>query len=52
MDPISLIFYACICGTLGWASPALGHPVIRLIIGAIVGLIAATVLPMIKGALY
>lgn len=49
MDPISLSFYAAICGTLSVAAPKLGGFLPRLGIGAIVGLVAAAALPWLKG---
>ena len=49
MDPIAMIFYAVICGVLGLAGPSLGRPVVRISIGAAVGIVAATVLPMVRG---
>ncbi|WP_227258013.1 hypothetical protein [Kangsaoukella pontilimi] len=50
MDPISLTFYAVICGILSLFAPSLGGRVPRLAIGAVVGIIAATVLPVIRAA--
>lgn len=52
MDPISIVFYAVVCGCLGAAGPKLGAFPVRLAIGATTGVIAAIVLPMIKGAMY
>jgi len=52
MDPIAIAFYAVICGCLSAVAPNLGGMPIRLAIGAIVGVIAALVLPMVKGVLY
>lgn len=55
MDPISMLFYAIVCGCLGWAGPKLGAPLVRLGIGAGVGVVAATVLPLVRdlmGAAY
>lgn len=49
MDPISLTFYAVICGVLSAVAPSLGGFLPRLITGAGVGLIAAAVLPLAKG---
>jgi hypothetical protein len=49
MEPISLAFYATVCGVLSVAAPRLGGIVPRLLIGAIVGVIAALVLPSIRG---
>jgi len=51
MDVIALSFYAVICGVLGWAAPNLGAPVVRLGIGAVVGVIAASLLPYVKAML-
>lgn len=48
MDPISLTFYAVVCGTLSAASPVVHSLPVRLVIGAVVGLVAATLLPFIK----
>ena len=48
MDPISLGFYASVCGLLGLAGPRLGAAPIRLAIGAVVGVLAVAVLPQIK----
>lgn len=51
MDIVTLAFYACVCGALGWAGPRLGAPVMRLVIGAAVGIAAAAFLPFVRGAL-
>lgn len=51
MDVMTLVFYAGICGALGWAGPMLGAPLVRIGIGAAVGIAAATILPVIKGAI-
>jgi len=51
MEPISLAFYAGVCGLLGVVAPRLGGFVSRLLIGGIVGIIAALLLPMIRGML-
>ena len=51
MDPVALIFYAAVCGLLSLAGPRLGKPMVRLGIGAVVGILAAALLPTIKGAL-
>ena len=52
MDPISLGFYAVVCGILSAVAPNFPRLPIRLGIGAVVGVIAATVLPWIKGAMH
>ena len=49
MDPISLAFYAVVCGVLSLAAPTLGSALPRLAVGACVGIAAAAVLPVIKG---
>ena len=49
MDPISLAFYAAVCGLLSLFAPNLGGRVPRLAVGAGVGVVAATVLPILNG---
>ncbi len=49
MEPISLAFYASVCGILSVAAPQLGGFVPRLLIGGIVGVIAAVILPFVRG---
>lgn len=51
MDPITLGYYAAICGTLSLASPWLGSMIVRLVIGVIVGLGAAAALPQVHAAI-
>ena len=51
MDPITLAFYAIVCGCLSAVAPNFPKLPVRLGIGALVGLVAASVLPMIKGML-
>ncbi|MEM9425553.1 MAG: hypothetical protein AAGA06_02525 [Pseudomonadota bacterium] len=51
MDPISLTFYAVICGLLSMFAPKLGGRMPRLAIGAVVGVAAATILPILRGTL-
>ena len=48
MDIITVSYYAFVCGMLGLAGPRLGMPVWRLIIGGVVGVLAATLLPAVK----
>lgn len=48
MEPISLAFYAVVCGILSVAAPNLGGLVPRLLVGATVGVIAAVALPIIR----
>ena len=49
MDPISVVFYAIVCGLLSLVAPNLGGYLPRLIVGAGVGIVAAFTLPMIRG---
>ena len=51
MDIVALAFYGIVCGLLGLAGPRLGAPVLRLGIGAAVGVVAASVLPLIRSVL-
>ncbi|WP_425100366.1 hypothetical protein [Tropicibacter sp. S64] len=51
MDIVSLGFYAMVCGLLGLAGPKLGRAPMRLAIGAVVGVVAVTLLPVMRGAL-
>ncbi|SMX38320.1 hypothetical protein [Maliponia aquimaris] len=48
MDPVSIAFYASVCGLLGLAGPKLGAAPIRLGIGAVVGVLAVSVLPWVQ----
>lgn len=49
MDPITLGFYALVCGALSAFAPASLKPLLRFGIGAVVGIVAATILPMLRG---
>ena len=48
MDITALVFYAAVCGLLSMWAPNLGGRASRLAIGAIVGVIAAALLPLIR----
>ena len=48
-DPTAMAFYAAVCGSLAAFAPSFGGRVMRAGLGIIVGLIAAAVLPMIRG---
>jgi len=48
MDPIAIAFYALVCGALGALAPRLPRLPVRLAIGAAVGVVAASVLPLLK----
>jgi hypothetical protein len=52
MDPITLGFYALVCGCLSAFAPRVPRLPVRLAVGAAVGLAAASVLPMLKGMLH
>ena len=49
MEPISLAFYAIVCGLLSVFAPNLGGVVPRMAVGAVVGIIAAASLPFVRG---
>ncbi|MEM9318597.1 MAG: hypothetical protein AAGA70_06290 [Pseudomonadota bacterium] len=51
MDPITLVFYAAVCACLSWAAPKLGAAWLRFGVGAAVGVVAATVLPLAREVL-
>ncbi len=48
MDPVTLTFYAIVCGALGVIAPGLGSLATRLIVGGAVGIVAAALLPIIR----
>ena len=52
MDPTTLTFYAVVCGTLSAVAPRMPRLPVRLAIGAVVGLVAASLLPWIKGTFF
>lgn len=49
MEPISLVFYAIVCGLLSIFAPSLGGTVPRMAVGAVVGVAAAAALPIVRG---
>ena len=49
MEPISLVFYAVICGLLSVFAPNLGGALPRMAVGAVVGIAAAATLPILRG---
>jgi len=51
MDPVSVLYYGAICGLLALFSPELGRAAARLACGFAVGLVAAALLPVLKGVL-
>ncbi len=48
MEPVSLIFYAVICGLLSVFAPNFGGVMPRMAIGAVVGIAAAATLPFLR----
>lgn len=51
MDPVSLVFYAVVCGGLAAAAPSFQSRRARLVVGTITGLVAATLLPLLRRTL-
>lgn len=51
MDIVALAFYALVCGALSIAAPQFGSPSKRMAVGAVVGIVAAAVLPIIRTAI-
>ena len=49
MEPISLVFYAIVCGLLSAFAPSLGGLPLRMAVGAVVGIAAAVALPFVRG---
>ena len=49
MDVFTLAYYACVCSVLGLFSPFLGRSTVRFVVGGIVGVAAAGVLPVVRG---
>ncbi len=50
-DPVTLFYYAIICGCLALASPRLRTMRTRLAAGLIVGVLAALLLPVLRGVI-
>jgi hypothetical protein len=50
-DQIALLFYAVVCGALAAFAPSIGGRALRAVTGAVVGIVAASVLPFVKAAL-
>lgn len=51
MDYLSMAFYGAVCGLLALAAPELGGRLLRLALGAVVGLVAAALLPLLHAGL-
>ncbi|WP_422370303.1 hypothetical protein [Hoeflea sp.] len=50
-DLTAIAWYAVICGVLSALAPSFGGRPVRLAIGGLVGIAAATALPMVRGIL-
>ena len=48
VDATAIAWYAAVCGALSALAPSFGGRIARIVIGGIVGIIAATVLPAIR----
>ena len=50
IDAVTATYYAIVCGCLAWASAGLSPSIVRLGAGAIVGIISALALPVLRHA--
>ena len=48
IDSTAIVWYAVVCGALAAFAPSLGGRGVRIVIGAVVGIIAASILPFLK----
>lgn len=48
MDPVSMAFYALVCGVLGVVLPPSLSRIVRFAVGAGVGIAAAATLPVVR----
>lgn len=51
MDPVTMVFYGVVCGVLGALAPNLGKRNARMVIGAIIGVVSAILLPAVRSAI-
>ena len=51
IDPAAIAWYAAICGALSAFAPTVGGRGLRIAVGAVVGVLAATLLPALRSAL-
>lgn len=51
MDVTAMAFYALVCGGLGAVSPRFPSLWHRVTVAALVGIVAAALLPLLRGAL-
>ena len=49
MDPVTLVYYGAICGCLAVVAPRFATPWPRFAVGVLVGLVAAGILPALRG---
>lgn len=49
LDTTSIAWYAAICGALAAFAPQLGSRLRRIVFGAAVGILAASLLPAVRG---
>ena len=47
IDTLTMGFYAVVCAVLAAAVPVFGSYIVRIVVGAVVGLVAAAVWPLI-----
>lgn len=48
MDPVTMTFYAVVCGGLAVVSPSFNNRLARVAVGVSVGLAAAMLLPLLR----
>ena len=48
MDPVTMVFYGVTCGTLAVASPRVPQPWLRVVVGIVIGAVAAACLPVLR----
>ena len=51
IDPAAIAWYAAICGALSAFAPSVGGRGLRIAVGAVVGVLAATLLPAVRSVL-
>ncbi len=51
MDSVNIVFYAVVCGTLAAYAPTAGGRAARVVLGMVVGVLAASALPYLKSVL-
>lgn len=51
LDSVNIVFYAVVCGTLAAYAPTAGGRAARVVLGMVVGVLAASALPYLKSVL-